>query len=84
MGSKPLGGYSPALVALVNRRDPDEVSTRFAKHCIAQGLPVLEVAALFSVSKVTVYAWFNGRSRPRPMHEEMMRSYLAKHSAGSA
>jgi len=38
----------------------------------------LEVAKQFSVSKVTVYAWFKGISRPRPMHEEMMRAALAK------
>lgn len=77
-------GYSSALVELVNQRDPDEVSTRFAKLCITQGIPALEVAKHFSVSKVTVYAWFKGLSRPRPMHEEMMRTYLAKRKEGGA
>lgn len=82
--SKPLHGYSSALVELVNQRDPDEVSTRFAKLCISRGFPVSEVAAHYRVSRVTVYAWFKGTSRPRPSHEEMMRRSLAKYEEPSA
>lgn len=71
-------GYNSALVAVVNARNPADITTRFAKHCIAQGIPVLEVADRFVVSKVTVYAWFKGTSTPRPAHMELMRSLLSE------
>ena len=84
MKSDARHGYSSTLIELVNRRDPAEVTVRFAKLCIARGVSALEVAKQFSVSKVTVYAWFKGDSRPRPMHEEIMRTHLAKHEGGGA
>lgn len=79
-----MQGYSSALVELVNQRDPSEVVTRFAKLCIARGISASEVAAHFHVSRVTVYAWFKGASRPRPAHEENMRSYLVKYEEAGA
>lgn len=77
-------GYNSALVAVVNARNSADITTRFAKLCIARGIPALKVADRFVVSKVTVYAWFKGTSTPRPAHMELMRSLLSEWGGGSA
>lgn len=71
-------GYSTRLIADVEAADPKLIWVRFAKLCIAQELPVRDVAEKFGVTRATVYSWFTGRAKPRSPHISRMLRILDK------
>jgi hypothetical protein len=71
-------GYNSALVQAVGALDPQSVMGRFARLCIAEGVPATSVAVDFGVSRSMVYNWFKGVHAPRARHIERMAAYLAK------
>lgn len=71
-------GYSTRLVADVDAADPKLIWVRFAKLCIAKGVPVRDVAEKFGVTRATVYSWFTGRATPRGPHVNRMLRALEK------
>ena len=60
-----LRGYSLVLVKANRDADPKHIGVRLGKWCIRMNIPVTEVAEKFGVSRMTVYSWFTGSSRPR-------------------
>ena len=60
-----LRGYSLILVKANRDADPKHIGVRLGKWCIRMNIPVSEVAQQFGVSRMTVYSWFTGASRPR-------------------
>lgn len=76
-------GYSLRTVKQVEAADPTLPGVRLAKVCIARDIPVVDVAAKFGVSRVAVYSWFTGHSKPRQKQLELIEEILKK-LAGSA
>ena len=60
-----LRGYSLILVKANRDADSKHIGVRLGKWCIRMNIPVSEVAQQFGVSRMTVYSWFTGTSRPR-------------------
>jgi len=73
-----LRGYSYRLVKAVQAANPELIGVRLGQHCIAKDIPVWEVAELFSVSRMSVYSWFTGASKPHPRKAELIRKFLLK------
>lgn len=76
-------GYSLRTVKQVEAADPTLPGVRLAKVCIARDIPVVDVAVKFGVSRVAVYSWFTGHSKPRQKQVELIEEILKK-LAGSA
>lgn len=73
-----LRGYSYRLVKAVQAANPDLIGVQLGQHCIANDIPVWEIAEEFSVSRMSVYSWFTGASKPHPRKAELIKKYLSK------
>ena len=71
-----LRGYSWKLVQAVDKADPTLVGVMLAKYCINNSVAVKDVAEKFSVSRMTIYSWFTGTSKPHPRKAELIKKYL--------
>jgi len=71
-----LRGYSLNLVAANRAADPKHIGVRLGKMCIRMNIPVSQVAESFGVSRMTVYSWFTGVSRPRQSKIEQIEKLL--------
>ena len=71
-----MRGYTVALVK-ANRQAPKHfIGVELGAACIRADVPVSEVARKFGVSRPAVYAWFTGRSNPKPYLEEAIEKYI--------
>jgi transcriptional regulator with XRE-family HTH domain len=77
-------GYSLRTVKQVEAADPTLPGVRLAKVCIARDIPVVDVAAKFGVSRVAVYSWFTGHSKPRQKQLELIEEILKKLTGSAA
>ena len=73
-----LRGYSYRLVKAVQAANPELIGVQLGQHCIANDIPVWEVAEKFGVSRMSVYSWFTGTSKPHPRKAESIKKYLSK------
>ena len=73
-----LRGYSTSFVRAIAESKLSDLVAQFAHHCVAREIPVAAVAERVGVTRVTVYAWFTGRSKPRAQHQEKIRQILAR------
>jgi len=73
-----LRGYSTSFVRAIAESELSDLVAQFAHHCVAREIPVAAVAERIGVTRVTVYAWFTGRSNPRAQHQEKIRQILAR------
>ena len=73
-----LRGYSYRLVKAVQAADPNLVGVKLGLHCIANDIPVWEIADKLGVSRMAVYSWFTGVSKPHPLKAEIIQKYLSK------
>jgi transcriptional regulator with XRE-family HTH domain len=71
-------------VKQVEAADPTLPGVRLAKVCIARDIPVVDVAAKFGVSRVAVYSWFTGHSKPRQKQLELIEEILKKLTGSAA
>ena len=76
-------GYSFSLVKIVEAQDASSPVVRFAKHCIAKGVPASQVAQEFGVTRAMVYYWFKGVHKPSEKHVAAMLSKLEEAKAGA-
>ena len=73
-----MRGYTVALVR-TNKRAPSHlIGVKLGLACIRADIPVSEVAAEFEVSRPAVYAWFCGRSVPKPSLHNAIEKYIKK------
>ena len=73
-----LRGYSFPLHLANQNADPRLIGVRLGKYCIKHSIPVVKVAEQFGVSRMTIYQWFTGATRPRSAKVEKIEKYLAK------
>lgn len=52
--------YSPEFLVELNKLDEEKLGVRLAKACVNADLPIIEVAKVFGVSRMTIHSWFRG------------------------
>lgn len=58
-------GYSHRIVRANQEADPSSIGVRLGRLCIYEEIPASDVAKYFNVSRMTVYNWFSGASKPQ-------------------
>jgi hypothetical protein len=52
--------YSQSFLIELNSFDEDRPGVLLAKACVNADLPIIEIAKVFGVSRMTVHSWFRG------------------------
>lgn len=71
-------GYTRRFVAEVERADSSKIGVRLATLCLLRDIPVKDVAEFLGVSRVTVYAWFRGKTNVPERLREKVEALLDK------
>ena len=69
-------GYTLRLQKRNLDEDVNRLGVRLGRHAIAAEIPVTAIAERFSVSRATVYNWFNGDTDPHSSLEDAIEEYL--------
>lgn len=71
-------GYSSRIVRANKEADSTSPGVVLGRYCIAQEIPVADVAQFFEVSRMTIYKWFKGTEIPRKKQIEKIEDVLKK------
>ena len=71
-------GYSTLTVQEIEDANQNLLGVKLGKICVKKDIPVADVAEFFSVSRVTVYAWFRGKTVVSGKHADKMQKLIAK------
>lgn len=71
-------GYSSRIIRTNKDADATHPGVLLGRLCIAQEIPVSDVAQFFDVSRMTIYKWFKGQEMPRKRQIEKIEEILAK------
>lgn len=75
--SKDNRGYSSRIVSANSIADIESLGVLLGRYCIAKDISVSEISEAMSVSKMTIYKWFTGKTQPRKSQEERIRDIIA-------
>jgi hypothetical protein len=70
-------GYSQRLAELNRSAGLESVGVALGRECIRVGISVRTVAQDLKVSRMTVYNWFTGASKPGKRMDWIVKDYLA-------
>lgn len=73
-------GYSLRIIRANEQADPSSIGVVLGKICIKQEIPASDVATYFKVSRMTVYNWFSGASKPQKRLQEYIQQIIKKFS----
>lgn len=71
-------GYLSSFVEEVNKANRKKLGVQLAKRCIANDIPVIDVADYFGVTRMTIYSWFRGKTNVPERKREKVQSLLDK------
>jgi DNA-binding transcriptional regulator YiaG len=71
-------GYDSLFLRRVEDADQTPAVMRLADVCIEKNVSVPEVAAMFGVSRATVYNWLTGRTTPSPRYSALIPKITAR------
>jgi transcriptional regulator with XRE-family HTH domain len=71
-------GYSSRLIETNKNAPATHPGVTLGRLCIAQDIPVADVAQFFDVSRMTIYKWFKGTEMPRKKQIEKIEDVVAK------
>lgn len=71
-------GYSSRIIQTNKTASDTHPGVVLGRVCIAQDIPVSDVAQFFSVSRMTIYKWFKGKEMPRKKQVEKIEEVIAK------
>jgi DNA-binding transcriptional regulator YiaG len=71
-------GYDSLFIRRIEDADQKPVVMRLADACIEKNVAVPEVAAMFGVSRATVYNWLTGRTTPNPRYMALIPKITAR------
>lgn len=71
-------GYDSLFIRKVEEADQKSVVLQLADVCIEKNIPVTEVAALFGVTRATIYNWMTGLTTPNPRYLAMIPKITAR------
>jgi len=52
--------YSQSFLIELGKADNERLGIKLAKACVRADLPIIEVAKVFGVSRMTIHTWFRG------------------------
>jgi transcriptional regulator with XRE-family HTH domain len=71
-------GYSSILVERNKKADRRHLGVAVGRLCIAQSIPVSDVADRLGVSRMTIYNWFMGLHEPQAAYVPALTEFLKK------
>jgi len=71
-------GYSSAFIKDVSEADKTKIGVQLGLACIRRDIPVTDVSEFFSVSRMTVYSWFRGKTNTPQKHREKIQKLVEK------
>lgn len=71
-----MSGYSLNLMLVNKAADGKHIGVALGRICIKAGVSVSSIAEKFSVSRQTVYNWFEGRVTPNNRMVEPIKEYI--------
>jgi len=71
-------GYSSRIVRANKEASTTNPGVMLGRLCIAQEIPVYDVAQFFGVSRMTIYKWFKGQELPRKKQIEKIEDVVKK------
>lgn len=71
-------GYSTRTIRDNEAADANHPGVMLGRLCIAQEIPVADVAQFFKVSRMTIYKWFRGAELPRKKQVVKIEEIIAK------
>jgi hypothetical protein len=71
-------GYSAKIVTANKEANPDSLGVLLGRYCISNEISVSDAAGFFKVSKMTMYKWFTGKTRPREKQSEQIAEVLER------
>lgn len=74
-------GYSLLTIREIKEASPHLLGVKLGRICVERDIPVKDVAEYFGVSRVTVYAWFRGKTVVSGKHADKMHGLIAKLSS---
>jgi DNA-binding XRE family transcriptional regulator len=69
-------GYSLSLVAANKSASAKSLGVALGRVCIPAGISAKQLAETFGVSRMTIYNWFQGASRPHPRLAPSVAEYI--------
>ena len=73
-----LRGFSFRLIEANQNADSNLIGVQLGRYCIAKNIPAVDAADMFGVSKMTIYQWFVGNSKPHKSKVEKIKRVLTK------
>jgi hypothetical protein len=73
-------GYSQSLVLANKTASAKSLGVALGRLCIAKGISVKAISDTFGVSRMTVYNWFKGETKPQPFFAIEVQRYIDTHS----
>ena len=73
-------GYSLRIIRANQQADPRNMGVMLGRLCIKKEIPASDVASYFKVSRMTVYNWFSGASKPQKRLHETIQQIIDKFS----
>ena len=74
-------GYTFRLASANKKADGRNPGVKLGRYCIANNIPVTDVAEQFGVSRQTIYNWFAGVHAPSKDMCERIKDYLDRAKA---
>lgn len=71
-------GYSSRIVRANKEADSTSPGVKLGRLCIANEIPVADVAEFFGVSRMTIYKWFKGLEIPRKKQVEKIEDAISR------
>ncbi len=71
-------GYASSFINEVKASDTSKIGVRLGLVCIRKDIPVTDVSEFFTVSRMTVYSWFRGKTNVPEKHWDKMKKLVDK------
>jgi hypothetical protein len=71
-------GYSLLIANEIREANKSLLGVQLGKICLDRDIPVMDVAEFFDVSRVTVYAWFRGKTVVSGKYSDKMKKLIEK------
>lgn len=71
-------GYSALTIREIEEANPMLLGVKLGKICVERDIPVKDVSEFFGVSRVTVYAWFRGKTVVSGKYADKMQKLITK------
>lgn len=71
-----MQGYTIRVAEAIKEADGNLVGVQLGRLCLEHDISVVKIANYLGVTRQTVYAWFVGKSEPKPYYFEAVRQMV--------